>query len=1236
MSDCAHNPYTDSYRMANVLLKVKGLGRTVQQISTYYVIRIWLMFSTLMKYVGLSTNNDRVPINEQSAGKRAKVDTCCWKFRGSDRTPLQVAAYDGDQALVKSILENKNIDIDINEQDYEGKTALMLAAQNGHNSIVAELVKAGADTSVKDRKGMTAVLLARNYDVIRQLIQENGDVERLSREDRSHILWHACNEGELNMVQCVIKAGCDVDHFHEGQTPVMMATLRGHDRIVKELILANCDVNLKGDVVFWDLALSLNFARLIQSKNTFSMAVLVYILLPWIQFQMEVVAAMFTDPMGFLVLLMMLIVVILGTQLMPRSWTIMMLHSAVIAIAVTVAMIVAAVLGPMTWATSLMAIVTIPLVRQGRRATVAAVIREVAGTLVYVTLGMVAALVTLFSLPEIFKWSPWDMTVMQMVAVVLIIVVRIRIWKMLSKRTVLLKAFLKLMFLNVEFFVMALSCMMMGSKAFFLQTVQSVMELLVTAIIFWCFLLIMLTTQATEAVMYRGVVGFFAFEMMKLLEMENALVSPDKVRLVSVLAVLLLVRGLVEAIGLVKVQVTVAKKAVLLEGLVLLLHLVVAVVEAYLALVISKEGAELQLRSINVENIVTVLVTLTVAASIKADVSALHYAASYCCIECGNLLVKAGADVLAKNVYFRNSLQIGSESFVNKVQMVLSFTTRKVIIVIGNSACGKSTLVAALERTSNSLWKTVLNYFKKVHVRQRRGGIEVVTLSNQKYGEALIYDFAGPSQYHSPHQSFLEAMLSRPGVAVTLLLVVKTTEEEDTITQQLHRWLQPLAQRSAPCMPLVIVVGSFLDQVKSERVARNKLLRCTQLVQKELLLNIGGTFLLDCRQCESRAINQICSFLQVVPSVCTNSLSYNLHWVLVKVRKTFKRTLALQLHKFETWMQNKKEAGKLPRNLPSSEKVCQDLSAAGHTLFLRNKEHPSHSWLILDLPALLHQVYGTLFSGSQVKVNQFGLLHCSQLTELFPQFNQELIQDVLISLEFCIEVDSLLLKEELLQLTIDEREEGWLYFPALVSAQPCKVFPEDPDPNQFRWMCWQLRTEKKHFIGVHLLLTIILRLAANHVFTRHTVRQHCCSVWVNDLSWSPTKGVDVAVQISDSNVIQVIGGSKAGPEKLQKYTAAIVQDVIKTITQLSPKLEAKPYIVHPYTHTLWEDPKAAQPHLLYPVLDVIACISCSEDYTLSPSPNSSSVPIGQLFGGESPSQSTVQHLDYPGVAQDGE
>ena len=169
-------------------------------------------------------------------------------------------------------------------------------------------------------------------------------------------------------------------------------------------------------------------------------------------------------------------------------------------------------------------------------------------------------------------------------------------------------------------------------------------------------------------------------------------------------------------------------------------------------------------------------------------------------------------------------------------------------------------------------------------------------------------------------------------------------------------------------------------------------------------------------------------------------------------------------------------------------------------------------------------------------------------------------------------------------------------------SQPCKVFPKDPDPDQFQWMCWQLRTAEKHFYSAHLLQTIILRLAANYVCIQETspsVREHSCNVWTNGLSWSSTNGVNVSVQISDSSVVQVIGCSKAGSERLQKYTAAIVQDVIKTVTQLSPKLKATPYIVHPCTPTLWEDPKAPKHDSLYLVSTITRCISRGDNYTLS-------------------------------------
>ena len=215
--------------------------------------------------------------------------------------------------------------------------------------------------------------------------------------------------------------------------------------------------------------------------------------------------------------------------------------------------------------------------------------------------------------------------------------------------------------------------------------------------------------------------------------------------------------------------------------------------------------------------------------------------------------------------------------------------------------------------------------------------------------------------------------------------------------------------------------------------------------------------------------------------------------------------------------------------------------------------------------------------------------------------------------------------------------EGWLYFPALVSAQPPEVFPEDP--ATFHWMCWQLRTtdhKKQHFISARLLQTIILRLAGNHVFVHElpNARLHCCCVWVNGLSWRSTKGVDIAVQISGSSVVQVVGRSKAGSEELFRYTLTVVRD-INTITQLSQKLEATPYIVHPYTPTFWKDPKAVQFDSLYPMSSITRCISNGDCYVLSlPKKNDDHTQQMSLFEifGWSPSLSLFQDMDAAKLA----
>ena len=629
--------------------------------------------------------------------------------------------------------------------------------------------------------------------------------------------------------------------------------------------------------------------------------------------------------------------------------------------------------------------------------------------------------------------------------------------------------------------------------------------------------------------------------------------------------------------------------------------------------------------------------------SVAAGSTALHFAAEQNKIECGVLLVEAGADTRTKNKDSKSPLDLASHDFRQSIQQAQSFCTKRIVAVIGYAEHGKSTLIAALQAEGNSLLKKFTNKFTKVQdIRKRTAGIEAVQFSSQKYGETLFYDFAGQSDYHGPHQSFLEAMFSKPGVSVTLLLVVKSTNEEDIITRQVTHWLQPLSLTSAPSTPQVILVGSFLDQVESRKEATKKLLRCTQSVQEQFHFNIRGPCLLDCRKPASEGIDQICSFLQENEPVQLNckTFSYNLRWVLVQLHKSF-TVPAVRLHTLQSWLLN--DAKLSPQHFPPAEQMCHDLTAVGHTLFLPNKQDPSQSWLIVDLQAILHDVYGTLFSGSQGKVNQFGLLYCSQLTELFPELDSAMIQEVLVSLEFCIKIDSSLLREELLKLIANNDGDSWLYFPALVSAQPLEVFPKDPHPQDLQWACWQLRTAEKNFISAHLLQTIILRLAANRVVIHELsprVREHCCCIWVNGLSWRSTKGVDVAIQISDSSVVQVVGRSKAGPEKLHQYMSTVVSDVIKTTAQLSPKLEATSYIVHPYMSAMWECAKAPPPDSLYPVSSIIHCISDGEDHVLSRTRQDGRLPhqtsLTELFGEWSPPLSVVQDMDFKRESQRGE
>ena len=618
--------------------------------------------------------------------------------------------------------------------------------------------------------------------------------------------------------------------------------------------------------------------------------------------------------------------------------------------------------------------------------------------------------------------------------------------------------------------------------------------------------------------------------------------------------------------------------------------------------------------------------------------SALHFAASSNHIQCGILLVEAGANLRLVNRDSHTPLDLASEELKDAISQTVLFNTKKTVCVIGNACSGKSTLIASLQNEDANLLKKLRHrLFGVKNISKRTAGIEPVSLSSKRYGDTVFLDFAGQHEYHGPHEMFLESISSKGRCTVTIIMVVKVTVEESAISQQLDRWLHPVSEIAISINPIrVIVIGSHMDKVKSKVEAKSKLERCYERVRQSLCdapLQFHDACYLDCRQPYSSDIEKLCAYLNEVPipQYKAAELTYSICWVIFFM-KTSLESEAIRVSDFTAWIEENK--ANLPTNLPPSEEVCKDLSSTGHFLYLPNKEDPSNGWLVLDLPSIFHKVYGTLFSPSKKIVDKFGLFNCQKLSVLFPTLDQGMVRDVLTSLEFCIDVDPSILAEEVTQLTESTDEDhDHLFFPALVSSQPPKVFSYSQQGCHV--LSWQLVVDRRPFISPRLLQTIILRLAAHHVFhykQDSDTREHYCSVWCNGIFWQSTKDVDVAVQISNSTIVELIGRSVVGMKVLCSYVSTIAGDISATIRELSPTLSATAYIIHPADpQVLLENPRSPSPHEKFPV-DIIlesirdesnTCLSCKVEEEPA-----TREPISVLFCGFVPKEDVIGHLSF--------
>eukprot|EP00731_Ephydatia_muelleri_P014321 Em0008g41a len=478
------------------------------------------------------------------------------------------------------------------------------------------------------------------------------------------------------------------------------------------------------------------------------------------------------------------------------------------------------------------------------------------------------------------------------------------------------------------------------------------------------------------------------------------------------------------------------------------------------------------------------------------------------------------------------------------------------VYLCGHSGAGKSTLTQDIINISKSmptrLLKRALGW--QDAVEPLTAGIipHQVDSSNSNM---IVYDLAGQQHYFSSHSACLEA-ISNKSPAIFLLLQ-DLTKPYDVITKEVYYWSAMMdgVCHKCPQKSSVIVVGTHADLLTPEQVttklshlqsvamlaiSNQKLVRVVALNLKAMYSDEMGQF----KTLLQETNKEVVSMGPSVPFHCNLMLAY--------LKGVIPSDLdAISLSDLLKVISNDPNKTMQP-DMFQITPLLTTLSEKGLILFIPS-EDPSYSWIVLHKEVILQNVNGALFADPNKHspiASSTGIICTKHLMTLFPQYNIQMLIQVMIQYELCQQVDLSQVKvgTNMAPASPSGSDLGpLLFFPALIRDD--RPNGATVPNNSFGWSMIVKSTDQ--FFTPRFLHVLLHRLPFEFAFPTvqatplHSHLNRRCDVWSRGVKWLSETGVTTIVEID--KMFQSFSMAMSSPDRTDPKYLELAHSVLAVI-----------------------------------------------------------------------------------------